>query len=1089
MGKIHFKRRVVILGSLLFFCLSLSSAQKVSLNFSNKNLKTVLESISQQTGYSLAYSKEVVNLNDVVSIRANQVEVTAVLNKLLAPRNLSYEIIDNKIYILHKAAGQETTASVTTTAPQQNQPVGQQVSGVVTDVNGEAIIGANISVAGATIGTVTDIDGRYSLNVPRGSVLRFSYIGYHDQEITVTNQTTLNVIMNEDVATLDELIVIGYGTVRRGDVTTAVSSVSTQDLMERPVISAAQAIQGKAPGVQVVQPNGQPGAGMVVRVRGNTSITASNDPLYVVDGVPTNDINFLAPADIESMQILKDASSAAIYGSRASNGVVLITTKEGKAGQSKISFNSYLGVSNVIRQMQSLNTSQYKELMDELEAVILPGGLTDKTDWFKEAYRTGLNQNYQLSVSSGNEKLRYFLSGGYTDEKGVLNVSYYKRYNIRANIDNQIRDWLKVNANLAYSDYSNNGIISGTGANRAGVVLSVINTPTYAPIWDAANPKQYHNDFYGANITHPVENLARTEDNRSTSNRLLGSFTAEVSLLKNLKLRSSNSLDRVYYNATTYLDPVKTSYGRNQGGTASDNRSLSTILTFDNIATYDISFNEHSFNLMGGTSYTASHWNNSYMSASHYRTDETPKTLNAANRIDPWGTGTTASDWALMSYLARVSYNYQSKYLLTANFRADGSSKLSPEKRFGYFPSLSAAWRISSEPFMNDIDWMNDLKIRGGWGKTGNQSGISDYAYLQMYSIQRIPWWETGNDRAVVNINPSNMRNRDLTWETTTQSNLGVDLTAFNNRLTFNADVYYKYTTNLLMNVPLPGGLDFSNIYRNEGEMENKGFEFGINSRNIDNRNLVWTTDFNMSFNRNKVTKLTLQKIYYFANTSEATSENVVRMTEGMPLGMFWGYISEGVDPETGDLIFKDLDGNGRITTSDKTYIGNPNPDFTWGMTNNLTYKGFNLNVFFQGSYGNDIYNASRYETEGMYNGQNQSTEVIRRWRIPGQITDIPRATTGTDNLRASPRFIEDGSYLRLKSLTLSYDVQLPILKKWNISRLQPYFTAQNLFTLTNYKGFDPEVNQYGGSATVQGIDWGTYPQVKTFIFGLNIDF
>lgn len=1088
MGRIHFKRKVIVLLSLLFFCFSVSSAQKINLNFNNESLKTVLESISEQTGYTLAYSKQVIDLNDAVTIRENQMELAAALERILTPRNLSYEIVDNKIYILHKSpenAGAKPEAEVV----QQNQPVGQQVSGVVVDENGEPIIGANISVVGTTTGAVTDLDGRYSIRVPGGSVLRFSYIGYIDQEITITNQSTLNVTMLEDVATLDELIVIGYGTVRRGDVTTAVSSVSTEDLMERPVISAAQAIQGKAAGVQVIQPSGQPGAGMVVRVRGNTSITASNDPLYVVDGVPTNDINFLAPADIESMQILKDASSAAIYGSRASNGVVLITTKEGKAGQSKISFNSYLGVSNVIRQMQSLNTAQYKELMDELGAVILPDGLTDQTDWFSEAYRTGLNQNYQVSVSSGNDKLRYFLSGGYTNEKGVLNVSYYKRYNIRANIDNQIRDWLKVNANIAYSDYSNNGIISGTGANRAGVVLSVINTPTYAPIWDANNPRQYHNDFYGANITHPVENLSRTEDNRSNSNRLLGSFTAEVDLLKNLKFRSSNSVDRVYYHSTSFLDPVKTSYGRTEGGTASDNRSLSTILTFDNILTYGLSTNGHQIDLMGGTSYTTSHWTNAYMNASHYRTDETPKTLNAANRIDPWGTGTTASDWALMSYLARVSYNYQSKYLLTANFRADGSSKLSPEKRFGYFPSVSAAWRISSEDFMSDVSWLDDLKLRGGWGKTGNQSGISDYAYLQMYNIQRIPWWETGNDRAVVNITPANMRNRDLTWETTTQTNIGIDLTAFNNRLTFNADAYYKYTTNLLMNVPLPGGLDFSNIYRNEGEMENKGFEFGINSRNIENKDLVWTTDFNMSFNRNKVTKLSLQKIYYFANTSEATSENVVRMTEGMPLGMFWGYISEGVDPETGDLIFKDLDGNGRITTSDKTYIGNPNPDFTFGMTNNLSYKGFNLNVFFQGSYGNDIYNASRYETEGMYNGQNQSTEVIRRWRIPGQITDIPRATTGTDNLRASTRFIENGSYIRLKSLTLSYDIQLGVLKRWNITRLQPYFTAQNLFTLTNYKGFDPEVNQYGGSATVQGIDWGTYPQVKTFIFGLNIDF
>ncbi|MFA6837981.1 MAG: TonB-dependent receptor [Dysgonamonadaceae bacterium] len=966
----------------------------------------------------------------------------------------------------------------------------KSITGTVVDQNNIPLIGANIVEKGTTNGAVTNVDGEFILNINENATINISYIGYIAQDINTQGKETFNIVLQEDINILDELVVIGYGTVRRGDVTTAVSTVSTEDLMERPIISAAQAIQGKAAGVQVVQPSGLPGTGMVVRVRGNTSITASNDPLYVVDGVPTDDINFLAPADIESMQILKDASSAAIYGSRASNGVVLITTKQGIAGQSKISFNSYLGISKVIKQMKSLNVEQYKELMDDLGAVILPDGLKDQTDWFSEAFRNGINQNYQVSITSGNDKLRYFLSGGYTDEKGILNVSYYKRYNLRANIDNQIRDWLNINANIAYSDYSNNGIISGTGSNRAGVVLSVINTPTYAPIWDPENPGQYYNDFYGANITHPIENMSRTEDDKSNSNRLLGSFNLKVDLLPNLQFKSTNSIDRVYYHSTSFLDPIKTSYGRNQGGTASDNRSLSTILTFDNILTYNLTLGEnHSLSLMGGTSYTSSLWNNSYMNAAFYRTDYTPKTLNAANRIDPYGTGTTASDWALMSYLGRISYNYASKYLLTANFRADGSSKLSPDNRFGYFPSLSAAWRISSESFMSDIDWIDDLKLRGGWGKTGNQSGISDYAYLQMYDIQRIPWWETGKDRAVVNINPANMRNRDLTWETTTQSNIGIDITLLKSRITFTADAYYKYTTNLLMNVPLPGGLDFSNIYRNEGEMENRGFEFALNTRNIDNKDFNWTTDFNMSFNRNKVTKLSLQKIYYFANTSEATSENVVRMTEGKPLGMFWGYISEGVDPETGDLIFSDLDGNGRITTSDKKYIGDPNPDFVLGMTNDLSYKGLNLSLFIQGSYGNEVYNASRYETEGMYNGMNQTTEVIRRWRIPGQITDIPRATSGTDNLRASTRFIENGSYLRLKSLTLSYNIKSSLLDRLKISRLQPYFTAQNLFTITNYSGFDPEVNQYGGSSTVQGIDWGTYPQVKTFIFGLNIDF
>ncbi|NMB49747.1 MAG: TonB-dependent receptor [Bacteroidales bacterium] len=1072
--------KIVVL--LLLWTVASQSFSQISVNVKNKPFRQVLKEIENVSEYRFFYNESLDVLNKNISIQVVNSDIDEVMQKLLNGTDVGYEKNNNIIVLVNKS--QATRQSDGT------QQENVMIKGKVTDTNGDPIIAANVFVQGSTIGTVTDMDGNYSLSVPKGSVVRFSYIGYVDQEFTITESKIVDVQMKEDVKTLDELVVIGYGAVKRRDVTTAVSTVSTEDLLERPIISAAQAIQGKAAGVQVIQPNGQPGAGMVVRVRGNTSITASNDPLYVVDGIPTNDINFLAPADIESMQILKDASSAAIYGSRASNGVVLITTKAGKAGQSKISFNSYIGASNVIKQLKSLNVDQYKELMDELGIVTLPDGLTDQTDWFKETFRTGLNQNYQLSISSGNDKLRYFLSGGYTEEKGVLNVAYYKRYNIRANLDNQIKDWLKVNTNIAYSDYSGNGIISGTGANRAGVVLSVINTPTYAPIWDPENPGQYYNNFYGANLTHPIENLSRTEDNRYYNNRILGSFSAEVDILPGLTFKSSNSLDRVYYNETTFLDPKKTAYGRNQGGTASDNRSLSTVLVFDNILTYDLLFkNDHTLNLMGGTSYTTSHWTNSYMNGAFYRTDYTPKTLNAANKIDPWGTGTTASEWALMSYLARVSYNYAGKYLATLNFRADGSSKLSPDKRYGYFPSFSAAWRISSENFMSDLTWIDDLKLRGGWGKTGNQSGISDYAYFQLYNIQRISWWETGNDRAVVNIIPANMRNRDLTWETTTQSNIGLDLTLLKNRITFTADAYYKYTTNLLMNVPLPDGLDFSHIYRNEGEMENKGLEFSLNTRNIERKDFSWTTDFNISFNRNKVTKLSLQKVYYFANTSEATSENVVRMTEGMPLGMFWGYISEGVDPETGDLIFKDLDRNGRITTSDKTYIGNPNPDFTWGMVNNLSYKGFNLNFLFQGSHGNDVYNASRYETEGMYNGMNQSTEVIRRWRIPGQITDIPRASTSTDNLRASTRFVEDGSFLRLKSLTLSYDMKLPILKKWNISRIQPYFTAHNLFTLTDYKGFDPEVNQYGGSSTIQGIDWGTYPHVKTFVFGLNIDF
>lgn len=958
------------------------------------------------------------------------------------------------------------------------------VTGQVKDPSNEGIIGASVVEKGTTNGTMTDMDGKFSLTVSPKATLTITYIGYKSQEIAVKGSIPLNIVLQENAELLEEVVVIGYGSVKRKDVTTSVASVSTKDLDERPIISAAAAIQGKAAGVNVIQPNGEPGAGMVVRIRGNSSINASNDPLYVVDGVPMTEINFLSPNDIESMQILKDASSAAIYGSRASNGVVLITTKAGVKGEAKINFSAQAGITEVAKQMKSLNVAQYKDLMDELGSINLPDGLKDETNWFDETYRTGVTQNYQLSVSNANDKLKYFISGGYTKEDGIIKVAFYERYNLRANLENQIRSWLKIGTNLAYSDYSSNGIISGQGANRAGVILSVINTPTYAKIWDENNPGQYYNNFYGANVTHPLENMSRTEDNKTNNNRLLGSANAEITFSPKLKFKSSVSIDRVYYHNTSFLDPIKTEYGRSQYGSASDNRSLSTIMVYDNILTYDTSIKKHNFNVMAGASGTTSKWSQTYQTVSHFLNGDI-KTLNAGNKVEQ-GNGTTASDWAIMSYVGRLSYNFDSKYLLTANFRADGSSKLAPGNRWGYFPSVSAAWRISSEGFMKDIKWIDDLKIRGGWGQTGNQSGVGDYGYLQLRNITRQNWWETGKANALPITSPANMSNSELTWETTTQTNIGVDFTVLNNRLTFTADAYYKHTTDLLMDVPLGPTASFSDIYRNEGEMENKGIEFGINSKNLVGK-FKWDTDFNISFNKNKVKKFDTRQSYFYAQST--TGEYITKLTTGKPLGMFWGYISDGVNPETGDIMYRDLDKSGSITPNDKTYIGDPNPDFTFGLTNNLSYKGFNLNVFFQGSVGNDIYNLSRMETEGMYDAKNQSTAVLGRWKIPGQITDMPRAVASKENLKTSSRFVEDGSFLRLKSLTLSYNVTGKLLKKLNIGRLQPYFTAQNLLTFTNYKGFDPEVNQWGGSALVQGLDWGTYPQTKSYVFGVNVEF
>lgn len=964
-----------------------------------------------------------------------------------------------------------------------------KVSGIITDQAGMPLMGVSVVQKGTTKGVSTDIDGKFELsNIPSGAILQISYIGFKSIEMPITS-TKVNIRLEEETEQLEEVVLIGYGTQKKGDVTTAITSVSTKDLDERPVTSAAQVIQGKAAGVQVVQPSGQPGAGLSVRIRGNTSISASNEPLYVVDGVPVQDINGLAPTDIQDMQILKDASSSAIYGSRAANGVVLITTKQGRKNEeAKISINSYVGVSEVANKINSLNTAQYKELMDEMKKITLPAGLTDRTDWYKETFRTSFNRNYQVSISDATEKTSYYLSGGYTKNDGVINTTFFERYNVRLNLENKTKKWLTLSTNLSYSDYSSNGIITGQGSNRAGVVLSVINTPTYAPIWSDKVGEEgwYYYNFYGANITHPVSNISRTSSNITTNNRFIGNGSATIHFTDDLKFKSVVAFERHNYKSNQWLDPLLTSWGRQHFGTSSDVRSTHAVLTFDNLLTYDKSFGKHSLSLLAGTSGTTSKWSQSSMYASHFLSADI-KTLNVANKIEQ-NSGTQANEWAMMSYLGRISYNYDSRYLLTANFRADGSSKLAPGKRWGYFPSISVGWRVSNEEFLKEIDWLSELKIRGGWGQVGNQAGIGVYEYLQKYNVTRQNWWEAGKEHALVTLSPSSFSNKDLTWETTTQTNVGLDLGLFDNRVALTLDAYYKKTTDLLMNVALPATSPIPNIYRNEGEMTNKGFEVGLNTRNFIGA-FNWDTQFNISFNRNKLTKLSLQKIYYYGNTSEAMAESIVRIAEGEPIGKFWGYISDGVDPQTGNIMYRDINGDGKISVTDKTYIGDPNPDFTFGLTNNFSYKNLTLNVFLQGSYGNDIFNASRIETEGMYNENNQSTEVLRRWRNPGDITDIPRAVSSVENIKASSRWVEDGSYLRVKQVTLSYDLPIEQLKRYGLRKIQPYLTAENLFTWTKYKGFDPEVNQFSGNSVIQSVDWGTYPQVKTFIFGLNVEF
>ncbi|WP_298651034.1 TonB-dependent receptor [uncultured Proteiniphilum sp.] len=1059
---------------IFFFCffalqaaMHAQSNTPITIKKDNISVIEALQEIERQSKMFVAYNESQLKNQRTLDLQIENKQVQDVLVQVLSGTGFTYQLKDNYIVIV----------------PEQ-QSDRRQVIGTITDDNGEPIIGANVAEKGTTNGTVTDIDGNFTLNVENNAVLHISYIGYLSQDINTAGRTTFNIVLQEDLKTLEEVVVIGYGTVRRGDITTAVSSVSLKDLDERPITSAAQAIQGKAAGVNVYRPSGTPGEEMVVRVRGTTSFNGSNDPLYVVDGVPVDNLNFLSPMDIADMQILKDASSAAIYGSRAANGVVLVTTKQATAG-AKVAANIQYGMSRVSNSIQSLNAAQYKELIDEIRPGTIPEGTTDRTDWFKEVYGTGITQNYQLQVSDGNDKLRYFVSGGYLDERGVLSSAFFRRFNLRSNVESQVRKWLRFGLNLSYSDNTSNSVTTGQGSNRGGVVLAVVNLPTAATIRDEETGL-YNRLFFGQNITNPIEEIENGKNNKNNENRLIASANTTVTFMPELILKTSFTLDRRNGKETGFTPP---SHGadRDDWGNAWDNRVMNTLLVFDNVLTYRKTFAEkHNFEGMVGTSWTDSKWSRSYINGSHFK-DGHIQTLNVANKIAWDNTGSEASEWAIMSGFGRLSYNYDSKYLFTFNVRGDGSSKLHPDHRWGYFPSFSGAWRLSSENFMRDLTWLDDLKIRGGWGQTGNQSGIDDYAYLQRYNITRQAWFESGQANALPLVIPDNLRTADLTWETTSQTNIGLDATLLKNRLTITMDYYYKHTTDMLMFVTVPtGAAEATEIIRNEGEMTNHGFEFAVNSRNMTGA-FTWDTDFNISFNRNKLKSLELQKIYKDAQTTDAFHGTlIVRNEPGRPLGGFWGYISDGVDPETGELMYRDLNEDGRSSPSDQTYIGDPNPLFTYGLTNSFSYKGFSLNIFLQGSVGNDIFNASKGDTQGMHDLKNQSAEVLRRWRTPGQITDVPKAGF---NLQPSSYFVEDGSYLRVKDITLSYSFKGSILDRAGISRLQPYVTASNLLTFTNYSGMDPEVNQWGNNGAVQGIDWGTYPHSRTFVFGVNLEF
>jgi TonB-linked SusC/RagA family outer membrane protein len=956
----------------------------------------------------------------------------------------------------------------------------QSVTGKVSDSAGP-LPGVNVAVQNSKIGATTDFDGKFTLyNLPKDAVLSISYLGYTTQKVTVKGQTSINVTLVSDNVDLKEVVVVGFGSSKKKDITGAIAVIGSKEFEGRANTGIGNALEGKVAGVQITKPSGQPQAGYTIRVRGTSTITAGAEPLYILDGIPTTSIKEISPSDIESMTVLKDASSAAIYGANGSNGVILITTKRGGNQKTKVTLDAYTSSSTVSKKLDVLNSSQYIALMTDMGQSADWSKYPYNNNWQDKVLRTALSTNYALGVSGGDEKTNYYLSGTYLNQEGVVITNKVERYTFKLNLDHKVSKSVKVGSSIGYSKWKDVDVDEG---GKYGSIMYAI---TGAPVTDVYNADGTFtvNPFYH-DLENPVAIILKNE-HAYQNYKFNGNVYGEISFLKYLKFKSLFGFEQLNSTYNSWVDPYKSVEGRNFHGTASLVNSQSPFWNFENTLTFARSFDKHIFSTLVG--YIAS------------ETESSTASINARNfgsgavqTVNAGSIRTTSYSEAKgrnVAAIGRLNYGYEDKYLLTANFRADAYSGFGINNRWGYFPSFSGGWRISKEDFFSGIDIINDLKLRAGWGIVGNGQ-VDGYAHFGQVN-PGAPYVIGGV--VVPGSNPTTLESSDLKWEKTEQTNIGFDVSLLKNRLTITSDYYIKKTSDMLLKKVIPASVGFRTALLNVGEMENKGFEFTVSSKNMVNE-LKWDTDFNISFNKSKITSLPGGSIQLGELNNDGRGLVAIAQ-EGQPLGTFYGYVSEGVDSATGDIKYKDIDGSGDLSDGDKTIIGNSNPDFSWGLNNTFAYKNWSFNFFFQGVQGNDIFNASRIETEGMYNPLNQLATVLDRWTKSGDITNIPRADFGADqNVKVSSRYIEDGSYVRLKSLTLGYSLPSDLVAKLSMSKVRFYFTAENLLTWTNYSGLDPEVSVYGRSVNnslkniAPGVDYGTYPQTRDVIFGLNLSF
>lgn len=964
---------------------------------------------------------------------------------------------------------------------------------VISEEDRQGLPGATVLVKGTTMGTTTDLEGNYSISVPEGSnVLTYSFVGLKTIEESIGNRSIINVTLTVDVSQLSEIVVTGYGTQVRREVTGAISSVGYKEIQNLPVAGLDQAIQGRAAGVLVSSASGTPGGAVSINVRGTASISASNEPLYVVDGMPiysgntssaglggqvTNVLSQINPNDIESIEILKDAASAAIYGSRAANGVVLITTKRGRTGASQIDLSVYTGVQEPTKRVENVTGSQWRELMNESRtndgraAIFTDEQVANSPDanWYDEIFRTGTIEDYNLSVRGGSEQTQFSFSAGYFKNDGFFKSFGLERFSTNMTVDHKFNERLDLRSSLRMVNTRQE--LNGNDNNIFGVFSAA---QLGRPDFDAYLEDGSYNHAFSTLIAHPGA-LVNEVKNDLNEYRLLPNLAVGYKIIPDLRFETSFRADIIYGRQDRY-NPNTVRSGFASNGTGIQNNNLFTNYLIENLLTYTKSVGkDHIFDALLGQSYQKYITETGSVTGINFP-GPSFEYITSAAAVNSGSSLRT--EYALISYFGRVNYRWKDKLLVSANLRTDGSSRFGQDTRYGVFPAASVGYILSEEEFLKNSNAISFLKGRVSYGITGNQDGIGNFDALNLYSAG-------SNYLASPGFFPSQLPNPLLSWEESATLNFGVDMGFLSDRFQLSAEYFIQETSNLLLNKPIPSTSGFTSVTENIGSMRNNGFELTLSGNVLNTRGFKWDTQFNISFIKNEVTAMVDDDTPINSLTSRAAV--------GQPLGVFFLIESEGVDPETGDLMFVDFNEDGQITPDDRQYLGKPNPDFFGGFNNTFTYKGFDLNVFFAFTYGFDIINRSAQFNQHLgVSSWGMSELALNRWQQPGDITNIPRATVLDQNRNAradSDRWLEDGSFLRLRNLSLGYTLPQSLTSRIGIRQARFYVMAQNLFTFTNYTGWDPELNSNPGANIARNYDFLTFPQARTTTIGLNIGF